>query len=610
MRFIKSTLGEILTEIKTGKTPPTSVPEYFGHEINWYTPGDLDREKYLNESKRGITRKALDDKKAVIYGSNTILVGCIGEIGKIGITKGISSSNQQITGLLPDQSKVNSEYLFYWLKKNKRLLERSSTNAIVPILNNKQLASIKISYPSNLEDQIYIANVLSKAEALINQRKESLRLLDEFLKSTFLEMFGDPVRNEKGWPLKRLPEIGESRLGKMLDGKKIVGNNLKPYLRNTNVLWFRFKLDELLEMDFDEKDKLEFSLKYGDILMCEGGEIGRCAIWKDELTDCYFQKAIHRIRLKKESALPEYFVFMFWLYAKNGGLDRFMGAATISHLTGEKLKGMHLPIPPVKLQKEFAHIVEKTDLLKAQYSASLKELENLYTSLSQRAFKGELRFKSDTKVIPLQFDEKEEDYFKKRKALACYIINQSLEDDKFGDTKFEKLLFLSDYEAIKRNFGQNYYQKVAGPYDNTFTNTFYIQVQKSKLFKRKRGEGQTVFLGGANHEKSLAAKDYFSEQELQKVDRLINIFKKSDYEKPEIIATLYAVWNNRIIRQQQITDEFLKEDFLTWDPKKAKYKGRLEAALAWMRKENIVPDGWGKLIEKPKSKTRRTSNHE
>jgi type I restriction enzyme, S subunit len=206
----------------------------------------------------------------------------------------------------------------------------------------------------------------------------------------FLEMFGDPITSKKKWNLLQVSEFAESRLGKMLDAKKIIGNNLKPYLRNSNVVWFGFKLNDLLEMDFDEKDRVEFSLRNGDILMCEGGEIGRCAIWRDGLEECYFQKAIHRIRLNKVIALPEYFVYMFWLYTMNGGLNKYMGASTISHLTGEKLKKMKLPIPPLALQTQFAQIVSTTEALKTQYQQSLQELENLYGSLSQKAFKGEL----------------------------------------------------------------------------------------------------------------------------------------------------------------------------------------------------------------------------
>ena len=289
--------------------------------------------------------------------------------------------------VLTENGKANLEYLRYFL--NKEDLNEYITGSTRGKLTKTALENILVPLPP-IADQLHIANLLSKAENLISQRKQSIALLDEFLKSTFLEMFGDPVRNEKGWKLKLLSDYGKSRLGKMLDGKQIIGNNLKPYLRNSNVQWFSFKLDDLLEMDFDEKDKLEFSLKYGDILMCEGGEIGRCAIWKNQLQDCYFQKAIHRIRINKELALAEYFVYMFRLYTSNGGLKMYMGAATISHLTGENLKKLKLPIPPIELQTQFAQIVEKTEALKVQYQSSLQELENLYGSLSQRAFRGEL----------------------------------------------------------------------------------------------------------------------------------------------------------------------------------------------------------------------------
>jgi type I restriction enzyme S subunit len=280
----------------------------------------------------------------------------------------------------------NTKYYYFFLRSLK-LTDAGYSR------HYKFLKESKLPLPINLSDQLHIANLLSKAENLISQRKQSIALLDEFLKSTFLEMFGDPVRNEKGWKLKLLSDYGKSRLGKMLDGKQIIGNNLKPYLRNSNVQWFSFKLDDLLEMDFDEKDKLEFSLKYGDILMCEGGDIGRCAIWRNQLQDCYFQKAIHRIRLNEEFVLPSYFVYMFRLYTSNGGLKVYMGAATISHLTGENLKKLRLPIPPIELQTQFAQIVEKTEALKVHYQSSLQELENLYGSLSQRAFRGELTLK-------------------------------------------------------------------------------------------------------------------------------------------------------------------------------------------------------------------------
>ena len=336
---------------------------------------------------------------------STLAITCRGATcGTINITEPKSYITSNAMALDDISEDVDQKFLYYAL--NKRGFKDVITGAAQPQITREGLNKIDLDIPESKEYQLHIANLLNKAENLIALRKESIRLLDDFLKSTFLEMFGDPIANKKKWNLLQVSDYGESRLGKMLDGKKIIGNNLKPYLRNSNVLWFGFKLDDLLEMDFDEKDRVEFSLRNGDILMCEGGEIGRCAIWKDELEECYFQKAIHRIRLNKVIALPEYFVYMFWLYTMNGGLNKYMGAATISHLTGEKLKKMKLQIPPIELQTPFAKIVEKTEALKTQYQQSLQELENLYGSLSQKAFRGELTLKDESLLMAAEPETK------------------------------------------------------------------------------------------------------------------------------------------------------------------------------------------------------------
>ena len=335
---------------------------------------------------------------------NDILISMRAPVGPVNINIVESCIGRGLSAIRVKKN-VSRDFIYFWLKQNQHIIAAKETGSTFKAITQKILNEIVVPFPC-YSDQLQIANLLSKAENLIAQRKESIRLLDEFLKSTFLEMFGDPIANKKKWNLLQVSDYGESRLGKMLDGKKIIGNNLKPYLRNSNVLWFGFKLDDLLEMDFDEKDRVEFSLRNGDILMCEGGEIGRCAIWKDELEECYFQKAIHRIRLNKVIALPEYFVYMFWLYTMNGGLNKYMGAATISHLTGERLKKMKLPIPPIELQTPFAKIVEKTESLKTQYQQSLQELENLYGSLSQKAFKGELSIKDESLLMAAEPETK------------------------------------------------------------------------------------------------------------------------------------------------------------------------------------------------------------
>lgn len=296
-----------------------------------------------------------------------------------------------------------------------------------------------------------------------------------------------------------------------------------------------------------------------------------------------------------------------------------------ANFNGTKLSNIITPLPPFEEQKRIVSKIEQLMTLCDELEASVKANQEYTTLLYQTALKEALQPKAievkqedlaiaaepqadynKGKVIDLPIlQEKEDSHFVKRKVLATYIINQSLDDQQFGDVKFEKLLHLSDYFAIKRNLGQNYYQKVAGPLDNSFTIPFFEQIEKSKWFNRKKIGRQFQFSKAVNHSKSLNTYSYFSDEELAKVQKLIDYFKKSDYEKPEIISTLYAVWNNRIIKQQPINDALIKQDFLEWDENKAKYKDRLDGALAWMRKEGVVPDGWGKVIEKPKTKKKK-----
>ena len=205
--------------------------------------------------------------------------------------------------------------------------------------------------------------------------------------SQFIEMFGDPVENEKEWPVFPLSKIASSRLGKMLDKKKQTGLYQRKYLANANVQWFSFDLNDLNQMDFNEDDQQEFSLVNGDLLVCEGGEIGRCAVWREEINDCYFQKAIHRVRCNTEMILPEYLAHSFFYHSqKNGFADIVSSKATIAHLPGDKLKTMGVIVPPIELQQQFVSFVEQSDKSKFELKQAIERVTNLMKSLMQQDF--------------------------------------------------------------------------------------------------------------------------------------------------------------------------------------------------------------------------------
>ena len=268
-------------------------------------------------------------------------------------------------------------------------IELKSHGAIMAGFNTSLLKQLRIPLPP-LAAQRRIAEILDRAEALRAKRRAALAQLDTLTQAIFLALFGDPTMNSRKWPMHPFGEICESRLGKMLDQKQQTGKNLRPYLRNANVQWFQFDLTNIFEMDFDASDREEFRLKEGDLLICEGGEPGRAAIWREQLSECYYQKALHRARPKKDLANPEYLAWLLFFLADMGGLGDHVTSATIAHLTGEKLKVMRIPLPPLPLQHEFARRVAAVEKLKAAHRASVAEMDALFTSLQHRAFRGEL----------------------------------------------------------------------------------------------------------------------------------------------------------------------------------------------------------------------------
>ncbi|WP_060674642.1 restriction endonuclease subunit S [Rossellomorea vietnamensis] len=284
---------------------------------------------------------------------------------------------------------INMQYIYYYLRGNIHILENGFRGAGLKHISKKYIGEINIPVPP-LEYQLKVVNILNEAKSLIDKRKVQVEVLDQLTQSVFLEMFGDPLRNTKQWTLLEFSDICDTRLGKMLDKKKQKGQNTRPYLANRNVKWGHFILDDLPQMDFLDEELETLSLKKGDLLICEGGEVGRTAIWEWDNKSIYFQKALHRARIKNNLATPEYLQSVMQYFAGNGGFKDFTSKATIAHLTGVKLKRIPIPNPPLNKQQEFTAIVHRIRQEKSLLLTTLRELENLFNSIMQRAFKGEL----------------------------------------------------------------------------------------------------------------------------------------------------------------------------------------------------------------------------
>jgi type I restriction enzyme S subunit len=160
------------------------------------------------------------------------------------------------------------------------------------------------------------------------------------------------------WPLVRLADHVESCLGKMLDAKKNRGV-LQPYLGNSNVRWGKFDISDLAEMRFEAHEDERYSLRAGDLVVCEGGEPGRCAIWNGP-TGMKIQKALHRIR-PKETLDTYYLFYWFCLASKAGNLESHFTGTTIKHLTGKALAALKVPLPPIGTQRAMVDVLRSLD---------------------------------------------------------------------------------------------------------------------------------------------------------------------------------------------------------------------------------------------------------
>ncbi|EIV8633185.1 restriction endonuclease subunit S [Vibrio parahaemolyticus] len=161
------------------------------------------------------------------------------------------------------------------------------------------------------------------------------------------------------WPEVRLGDYIDSCLGKMLDKKKNKGT-LQPYLGNSNVRWGNFDLNDLAQMKFEESEHERYSLESGDLVVCEGGEPGRCAIWEGEVEGMKIQKALHRVR--PNQYLNNYYLYYWFLYAgKIGSLEPYFTGTTIKHLTGRALANLPIRIPPLDIQLQCVSVLCSLD---------------------------------------------------------------------------------------------------------------------------------------------------------------------------------------------------------------------------------------------------------
>lgn len=313
---------------------------------------------------------------------------------------------------------VEQSYLYYslLLPETQRKIERRITGSAQPGLNSGFVKAVDIPYHASTR-QKKISQILRTVDQAIDKTESLIAKYQQIKAGLMHDLFTRgvtpdgklrPPREQapelyketpigwipKEWDTGYIGDLFNIQLGKMLSKAAKTGKWNAKYLGNKNVQWDKVDLRNLEEMDFLPSEREKFRLLPGDLLICEGGEVGRTAIWNGELADCYYQKAIHRLRPKDESVKSEY-LLRYMRYAKERGfLNDYTSQTSIAHLTQEQLSKVWIAVPSKDEQALISLRFDSIDLKIVMEQEHLLKLKNIKTGLMRDLLTGRVQMNS------------------------------------------------------------------------------------------------------------------------------------------------------------------------------------------------------------------------
>jgi len=328
-----------------------------------------------------------------------------GDVGRTAIWEGqlpTALYQNHIHRLRAKDDSVEPRFIMYWMQAAYQVFlayQGEESRTAIPNLSGRRLKEFLAPLPP-LEEQ---RRIVARIEALMERIREARRLREQVKEDTerlwqsaLAETFPRPGSDlPAGWRWVKLGEVFEVQQGASMSPKRRLGRNPKPFLRTRNILWGAVDTSLVDEMDSTDEEAEKLSLQPGDLLVCEGGDVGRTAIWEGQLPTALYQNHIHRLRAKDDSVEPRF--IMYWMQAAYQVFLAYQGEESrtaIPNLSGRRLKEFLAPLPPLEEQR---HIVarleavqEKIKALKEIQAATDAELQRLEQAIFDRAFKGEL----------------------------------------------------------------------------------------------------------------------------------------------------------------------------------------------------------------------------
>ena len=362
-RMLIKELGKVIT----GNTPSMKNTEFYNsNDIGFVKPDIFENSRitHINSTNSFISEKARN--KARIVKKDTVLITCIGSIGKVGIIEGAEYSfNQQINAIEPND-KVVAKYLAYNILSNKNRLMDIANAPVVPIINKTQFENFDIVINENIEEQKRIVKILDQTNKIITLRRNQLNELDKLIKSRFVEMFGDPIYNSKLLPVIELGKACDMKAGKFKKAENIRNDfeeNLYPCFGGNGIRGY--------VEDYTHEGSIPIIGRQG--ALCGNVQFATGKFYATE----------HAIVTQTKIGWNS-----LWLYIMLHEMDlnRFASGAAQPGLNVSTLVTLEVINPEVELQNEYAEFVQSAYKLKFKIQKSLEESQMLFNSLMQEYF--------------------------------------------------------------------------------------------------------------------------------------------------------------------------------------------------------------------------------
>ena len=383
-------LGNIC-RFQSGGTPSKGKPEFFNGTIPWITTTALNGGNIGKESAVDwISEQAIKESAAKIVPAFSIMVGTRVGVGKVAINTMSMSTSQDIISLLDiDESIWSKAFLCKFLQAKGAFLNAQARGATIKGIKIDVLSELELP-DIPIEEQQHISQIIDKVKTTIAIRQSQLQKLDELVKARFVELFGEPEMNIKGWPVVPMSEVCSIGSSKRIYQSEQSSGGV-PFWRisdltnliNTGKATADLYIPEERYSELQSQGQVPIA---GDILVTSRGTLGQCYIVKAN-DKFYFQDGmISWLSKYVDSITPQYISYLFTMSGFRKQIDSMQAGSTVAYLSIAMIKKLKIMLPPKELQEQFANFVEQTDKSKVAVQKALDEAQLLFDSLMQKYF--------------------------------------------------------------------------------------------------------------------------------------------------------------------------------------------------------------------------------